>query len=350
MLKCYNVSNLFDKSATYKCKLTKGKDIMTNKKIFCQTEYLLSIAITKCGNLEDAQDITQDTMLSALAYVKRGGTIENPQAFLSTLLNRKYYDMLRRKYKLPTVTIGENFDVADDSNIEETLISNEEAENIINLGKEAGFNIYLNKLKAEDWENGWKKYYSTFNITENIVVVPAWEDYDKKDGEMVIILDSGMAFGPGTHETTKMCVSYIEECVNEDTKVLDIGTGSGILSIASALYGAKEITAIDIDELAVKIAKENVMINEKEDVIEVKQGDLLKDIDGKFDVIIANIVADIIKILIPDIRRFLNENGTFIISGIIKEREQEVYDFAIANGFTVENVNSQGGWSAMKLV
>lgn len=226
----------------------------------------------------------------------------------------------------------------------------EEAENIINLGKEAGFNIYLNKLKAEDWENGWKKYYSTFNITENIVVVPAWEDYDKKDGEKVIILDSGMAFGTGTHETTKMCVSYIEECVNEDTKVLDIGTGSGILSIASALYGAKEITAIDIDELAVKIAKENVMINEKEDVIEVKQGDLLKDIDGKFDVIIANIVADIIKILIPDIRRFLNENGTFIISGIIKEREQEVYDFAIANGFTVENVNSQGGWSAMKLV
>ena len=226
----------------------------------------------------------------------------------------------------------------------------EEAENIINLGKEAGFNIYLNKLKAEDWENGWKKYYSTFNITENIVVVPAWEDYDKKDGEKVIILDSGMAFGTGTHETTKMCVSYIEECVNEDTKVLDIGTGSGILSIASALYGAKEITAIDIDELAVKIAKENVMINEKEDVIEVNQGDLLKDIDGKFDVIIANIVADIIKILIPDIRRFLNENGTFIISGIIKEREQEVYDFAIANGFTVENVNSQGGWSAMKLV
>ncbi len=103
---------------------------MPNKEIFCQTEYLLSIAITKCGNLEDAQDITQDTMLSALAYVKRGGTIENPQAFLSTLLNRKYYDMLRRKYKLPTVTIGENFDIADDSNIEETLISNEEAENI----------------------------------------------------------------------------------------------------------------------------------------------------------------------------------------------------------------------------
>ena len=115
MLKCYNVSNLFDKSATYKCKLTKGKDIMANKEIFCQTEYLLSIAITKCGSLEDAQDITQDTMLSALAYVKRGGTIENPQAFLSTLLNRKYYDMLRIKYKLPTVTIGENFDIANDN-------------------------------------------------------------------------------------------------------------------------------------------------------------------------------------------------------------------------------------------
>ena len=225
-----------------------------------------------------------------------------------------------------------------------------EAEEIISLGKEAGFNIYLNRLKAEDWENGWKKYYSTFNITDNIVVVPAWEDYDKKEGEKVITLDSGMAFGTGTHETTKMCVSYIEECVDENKKVLDIGTGSGILSIASALLGAKDITAIDIDELAVKIAKENVMINEMEDIITVKQGDLLKDIADKYDVVIANIVADIIKILIPDIRRFLNENGVFIISGIIKEREQEVYDFAIENGFKVESVSSQGGWSAMKLM
>ena len=224
-----------------------------------------------------------------------------------------------------------------------------EAENIIALGKEKGFNITLSKLKAEDWENGWKKYYKTFNITDDIVIVPAWEDYDKKEGEKVIVLDSGMAFGTGTHETTKMCVSFIEESVSENTKILDIGTGSGILSIAASLYGAKEIDAIDIDELAVKIAKENVMINGKEDIINVRQGDLLKDVTEKYDVIIANIVADIIKELIPNIRKFLNENGSFIISGIIKEREQEVYDFAVENGFTIEKVESQGGWSAMLL-
>ncbi len=225
-----------------------------------------------------------------------------------------------------------------------------EAENIIALGKEKGFNISLSKLKAEDWENGWKKYYKTFNITDDIVIVPAWEDYDKKEGEKVIVLDSGMAFGTGTHETTKMCVSFIEESVCENTKILDIGTGSGILSIAASLYGAKEIDAIDIDELAVKIAKENVMINGKEDIINVRQGDLLKDVTEKYDVIIANIVADIIKELIPNIRKFLKENGIFIISGIIKEREQEVCDFALENGFTIEKVESQGGWSAMKLV
>ena len=103
---------------------------MPNEEIFNQTEYLLSIAIKKCGNLEDAQDITQDTLLAALIYMKKGGTIENTQAFLSTLLNRKYYDRLRRKYMLPTVTIGENFDIADDSDIPEALISTEEAEHI----------------------------------------------------------------------------------------------------------------------------------------------------------------------------------------------------------------------------
>lgn len=225
----------------------------------------------------------------------------------------------------------------------------DEAELILSKGKEAGFNICINKLKAEDWENGWKKYYSTFNITDNLVIVPAWEDYDKKEDEKVIILDSGMAFGTGTHETTKMCVSFIEQTVSENTRVLDIGTGSGILAIASSLYGANDITAIDIDELAVKIAKENVMINGKENVINVMQGDLLRDIDGKYDLIIANIVADIIKILIPDIRRFLNENGKFIISGIIKEREKEVFDFALEHGFKVEKCESQGGWSAMIL-
>lgn len=225
-----------------------------------------------------------------------------------------------------------------------------EAEDILNKGKEEGFDITVTRLKAEDWENGWKKYYSTFNITDDLVVVPAWEDYDKKENEKVIVLDSGMAFGTGTHETTKMCVSFIKDIVTKDTKkVLDIGTGSGILSIAASLYGAEDITAIDIDELAVKIAKENVMINDKSDVIKVSQGDLLKNITGKYDLIIANIVADIIKELIPHIKNYLNENGKFIVSGIIKEREQEVLDFAKENNFNIEKVDSQGGWSAFVL-
>lgn len=226
----------------------------------------------------------------------------------------------------------------------------EEAVAIVNEGKAQGFNITSTKLKAEDWENGWKKYYSTFKITDDLTIVPAWEDYDKKPDEKVIVLDSGMAFGTGTHETTKMCVSMIKDIVSQDTKkVLDIGTGSGILSIAASLYGAEDITAIDIDPLAVKIAKENVMLNDKDGIIKVSEGDLLKNISGKYDLIIANIVADIIKELIPHIRTFLNDNGKFIISGIIREREEEVSDFAQENGFKIEKKDSQGGWSAFIL-
>ena len=147
-----------------------------------------------------------------------------------------------------------------------------------------------------------------------------------------------MAFGTGTHETTKMCVTMISETVTEDTKkILDIGTGSGILSIAAAMYGAGDITAIDIDPLAVKIAKENVMLNGKCSEIKVFEGDLLKMVTGKYDLIIANIVADIIKELIPHIRAYLNEGGRFIISGIIKEREEEVHKFALDNGFVFYN-------------
>ncbi len=226
----------------------------------------------------------------------------------------------------------------------------EEAKRIVEEGKAQGFLINSVKLKAEDWENGWKKYYSAFNITDDLVIVPAWEDYDKKADEKIITLDSGMAFGTGTHETTKMCVSMIKDIVNTDTKkVLDIGCGSGILSIAACRYGAKDVLAVDIDELAVKIAKENVFLNDLDDNIKVIEGDLTKNVDGKFDLIIANIVADIIKELIPDIRRYLVDGGKFIISGIIKEREQEVADFAKENGFTIEKLDAQGGWSAMLL-
>lgn len=227
---------------------------------------------------------------------------------------------------------------------------NNEAKSIVEDGKNEGFNIYLNRLRAEDWENGWKKYYKTFNITDDIVIVPAWEDYDKKDDEKVIILDSGMAFGTGTHETTKMCMEFLTKEVSENKKVIDIGTGSGILAIASSLCGSKDITAIDIDELAVKVAKENVMLNDATPYVNVVHGDLLCDINDKYDVIIANIVADVIKILIPDIHKFMNKDGCFIVSGIINERKDEVIDFAIKNGLKLKEVKTMGEWSSMVFI
>jgi len=210
-----------------------------------------------------------------------------------------------------------------------------------------GFSCSVDKLKAEDWENGWKKYYKPFKLGEKVVIIPAWEEYELKDGELPVILDSGMAFGTGTHETTKMCIGFIEKYISNESNVLDIGTGSGILSICAARFGNKNITAIDIDELAVKIAKENVELNGFSNEIKVLQGDLFKKITGKYNVIIANIVADIIKELFNGIDNFLAENGLFITSGIITERRNEVVSYAEEKGFVVFDENEDDGWTAI---
>ncbi len=225
----------------------------------------------------------------------------------------------------------------------------QERDALLAAGAQKGFLLTWETLKAEDWENGWKKYYSTFRIGEHTVIVPAWEEYEKQEGEHTIILDSGMAFGTGTHETTRMCIEHIEKIMKPGMEVLDIGTGSGILSICAAQNGAAHVDAVDIDELSVKISKENIGLNGLTEKISVKQGDLLDTVHGTYDIIIANIVADVIMMLFERVTPFLKPDGLFLVSGIILERKQEVVEAAERCGFVVEVEKTDGGWASLLL-
>lgn len=207
--------------------------------------------------------------------------------------------------------------------------------------------VSLSDVNESDWANEWKKYYKPTKIGQKIVVKPTWEDYDKQEGDLIIELDPGMAFGTGTHETTSMCIRELEKYVDESKRVFDIGCGSGILAIAAAKLGGKEVVAGDLDEVAVKVSKENCELNNVSDKVVVKHGSLFEVVEGKADVIVANIIADIIKILANDVSKFLSEDGVFISSGIIHAKIDEVVESLEKNGFEIVEIVKLGEWSAI---
>lgn len=207
--------------------------------------------------------------------------------------------------------------------------------------------VSLSDVNESDWANEWKKYYKPTKIGQKIVVKPTWEDYEKQEGDLIIELDPGMAFGTGTHETTSMCIRELEKYVDETKRVFDIGCGSGILAISAAKLGAKEVVAGDLDEVAVKVSKENCELNNVSNKVVVKHGSLFEVVEGKADVIVANIIADIIKILANDVRKFLSENGIFISSGIIHAKIDEVVEALEKNGFEIVEIVKLGEWSAI---
>ena len=180
--------------------------------------------------------------------------------------------------------------------------------------------IRTDVLEEEDWQNGWKQYYKPLRIGSRVLIKPSWEEVEAKENEVIVELDPGMAFGTGTHETTHMCVLLLEKYLSPDKTVLDIGTGSGILAITCGKLGAKSVQGTDIDPLAVKIARENVELNGLSDKIQVAEGDLVDAVSGTYDIVVANIIADIIKVLAPQVPPFMKEDGIFIASGIIKDK------------------------------
>lgn len=198
-----------------------------------------------------------------------------------------------------------------------------------------------------DWKDVWKQYYKPLHIGRHIVVKPSWEPYDKRPQDVIIELDPGMAFGTGAHATTYMCLEMLEKYIHKNSSVIDIGTGSGILAIASALLGAERILGVDINADAVLVAKENVAKNGLAGKIEIQKSDLLQNVSRQCDIAVANIIADVVLMLTPDIHHILKKNGIYIVSGILQEREQEVIHSAEELGYTVIKVLHRDEWSGI---
>ena len=210
--------------------------------------------------------------------------------------------------------------------------------------------ISISGVCEEDWANAWKAYYKPIEIGERMVIVPAWEKYDAPEGKLVVRMDPGMAFGTGSHETTRLVIGLLEKYVKNGQRVLDVGCGSGILAICAAKLGAKECRAYDIDPVAVKVARENVKDSGLEDTVICDTSDLLRGVDasgGAYDVICANIVADIIIRMTPDIGKFMNDGSVILASGIISERADDVIECFERHGLRIIERAEENGWCAL---
>ncbi|MDD3114453.1 MAG: 50S ribosomal protein L11 methyltransferase [Anaerovibrio sp.] len=207
--------------------------------------------------------------------------------------------------------------------------------------------IELNELQDEDWSDTWKQYFHTEKPGERVVIKPTWESYEAGADELVIELDPGAAFGTGTHATTSMCICQLEKLVQPGMQVFDVGTGSGILSIIAAKLGAKSVQAVDYDDSVLKIVEENLVQNHVQDVVSVAQSDLMQNIHGKADLVIANIVADIIIRLFEQLDGHLEKNGTLLASGIIEDRIEDVLAAAAAHGYGVVERLEGRGWACI---
>ena len=214
------------------------------------------------------------------------------------------------------------------------------------LGIEA--EIELEGMNEDDWAESWKQYYKPVPLGR-VTIVPAWEKYEAKEGEIIIRMDPGMAFGTGTHETTRLVIRLMQDVLQGGERLLDVGTGSGILSICASKLGAKSCNAYDIDPMAVKVARENVIADGCTNIT-VGVSDLLKGVDlscGKYDFCVANIVSDIIIRMLPDVTRYVKDGAPLILSGIIGDRADEVRAAVISQGFTVEKEIRENDWVGM---
>ena len=279
----------------------------------------------------------------------KGVAIEDPQDILGREqgpLTWDFADLNVLEHKGEFAVVKGYF--SDEDNIEEVVaFVKERLEDIKNLGINIGKGeVEVQEMKEEDWANTWKKYYKPFRIGKSIVIKPIWEEYEEKEGDLIVELDPGMAFGTGDHETTNMCIRALEKYVEKDSTVFDVGCGSGILAIAAAKLGAKKAIGVELDPVAVESAKENVGYNNL-DNIEILEGNLAEVIEGKADIVVANILAEIICILTEDVRRVLKQGGYFITSGIIHDRVDMVVNKLEECGFEVESVNKDGEWNCI---
>lgn len=219
---------------------------------------------------------------------------------------------------------------------------------VIDMGEEIkGIKTSVNVNDDSEWKDNWKQYFKPKKVGKRIVVKPTWEEYEKSGDDIVIEIDPGMAFGTGTHETTSLCLKLMEDYMKAGDKVLDVGSGSGILSIAGAYLGAEDVLAIDIDPEAVRVTGENVALNNCQNIVTVRQGDLVKGVDYKANVVCANLMADLVILLTEHVRKHITDDGLYISSGILVEKEKLVAGEIEKNGFEIVEIREDGMWCAI---
>ena len=293
-----------------------------------------------------AADLISEILMSAGAA---GTEIKDRYDVLSSKKKDGMWDMIDEDVlsKMSEDTLVLAYFEADGSQDEKVYLAKARLDAL--KGQDLGFDLGSLKMETdnvrdEDWQENWKQYYKPMKIGSSIVIKPTWENYEAQEGDLVLEMDPGMAFGTGTHETTSMCIEMLDDYIQKGCDVIDVGTGSGILALAAAKLGAGKCLAIDLDALAVKVAKENVEHNCLEDKVTVIEGDLLDQSAESADVIVANIIADVICFLARPAAAKLKKNGIFICSGIILEKEADVLNALIRAGYEVCKRRQKGEW------
>jgi ribosomal protein L11 methyltransferase len=220
----------------------------------------------------------------------------------------------------------------------------------VDLGFDPGtLQVQTESAREEDWENEWKKYFKPQRVSDYIVIKPTWEEYTPENDETVVEIDPGMAFGTGTHETTRMCIALLEEYLQAGDLVLDVGCGSGILSVAAAKLGAGSVLALDLDSVAVETAEKNVALNDTGQTVRVIRSDILSAVsrETRFNIVVANIIADVIVELNQTVLEYMKKPGIYICSGIIRERLDDVLASLKENGLRAIKILNMGEWCAV---
>lgn len=286
--------------------------------------------------------------------------VENPLDVQELLEKKNEYDwdyvdqsVLELGHREPRVILylestPENQALVQEVKIKMMFLKSKELEGFWNEAVDLG-RLYVESsiLDDSDWKDSWKEYFKPKKITDSIVVKPTWEEYDKQENEIVLEIDPKTAFGTGTHETTSLCMKLLEKQDITGKSILDLGTGSGILAIAAGFLGAGEVLATDIDPEALKVAEENIELNHMEKIVTLKQSDLTEGLDFKADIVVANLIADLIKKVTKAIKKHLVPGGVFISSGILTDLKDEVVKAIEAAGFEIIEIMEEGEWCAI---
>ena len=302
-----------------------------------------------------------EPVVSALMEVGITDVVIEDPADIDDLLNKEndyewdYIDdsVLELKNQEPKVTVYLEDDEEGRAKAENARAAVDGLKNMAAAGV-FGEDVDLGPLTVEirtdddsEWKDKWKEYFKPAKISKSIVVKPTWEEYTAKEGEKVLEIDPGMAFGTGTHETTSLCVRLMEDYMKPGDKVLDVGCGSGILAIVGAMLGAGEVLGVEIDPVAVEIAQENILLNHTENVARAQFGDLTKGIDFKADVVVANLMADLVMLLSKDVAKHMLPGAKYISSGILVEKAPVVSECMKELGFKIIEIKQDGMWCAI---